>query len=166
MIVLQYSVVPSTSIGEKPRRMVTDECDWMNVCMYVIEIWKINKKSGILPPKPFNFEEVLDGTIGSVVVMHTLMSCWCHAPSPAMALMSATIACLTLARSSGAASIHRTDGSVERCAIQSPARNKYAVSTGYNATFLKDGKGSFTSRMPWLTRGTSLPVMEDPSYQS
>ncbi len=30
------------------------ECDWMNECMYVIKkIWKINKKSGIMPPNLF-----------------------------------------------------------------------------------------------------------------
>ena len=27
------------------------ECDGMNVCMYVIKYEKINKKSGIMPPK-------------------------------------------------------------------------------------------------------------------
>ncbi len=34
----------------RPQRMATDKCDCMNVCMYVIKIWKINKKSGIMPP--------------------------------------------------------------------------------------------------------------------
>jgi hypothetical protein len=32
-------------------------------------------------------------------------------------------------------------GSEERCAIQSPSSNKDPVSTGYDATFLKAGKG-------------------------
>jgi hypothetical protein len=40
--------------GERPQRMARDKCIvwmWLNECMCVIKIWKINKKSGILPPK-------------------------------------------------------------------------------------------------------------------
>ncbi len=35
------------------------ECDWMIDCMYVIKIWKINKKSGILPPNLYLFKLIL-----------------------------------------------------------------------------------------------------------
>jgi hypothetical protein len=40
--------------GERPQQMATDKCivwmiEWMYVC-YKKNIWKINKKSGILPP--------------------------------------------------------------------------------------------------------------------
>ncbi len=40
--------------GERPQRMATDKCIewmWLYECMYVCyKIWKINKKSGIMPP--------------------------------------------------------------------------------------------------------------------
>ncbi len=49
--------------GERPRRMAMDKCIvwmWSNERMYVCyKIWKINKKSGIMPPNLWNSASLL-----------------------------------------------------------------------------------------------------------